>query len=276
MRTSRLWSKIAKWIALFIVFCVFIFPLILVLVNSLKPLTDIILNPLSWPTSWNFVNYTDAFNLMDFPDAFLNSLIITVLSVSLIAIGSSMTAYLFVRKKSRLTTLLFYFMVASMLIPFQAVMIPLLQIYGADLHWLNNKWILIYMYLGFGASLAVFFYHGVIKAIPIELEEAAMIDGASRVQTFFRIVFPLLLPTTVTLIILDSLWIWNDYLLPSLVLQSPSQRTLPLSTFSFYTAYSANFGDVMAALVMTAGPLLIVYLFLQRHIIKGIMAGSIK
>ena len=103
-----------------------------------------------------------------------------------------------------------------------------------------------------------------------------MIDGASRLQTFFRIVFPLLLPATMTLVILDSLWIWNDYLLPSLILQSPGQRTLPLSTFAFYSTYSANFGQVMAALVMTAGPLLLAYLFLQRHIIRGIMSGSIK
>lgn len=276
MRFTRLSTKIAKWVALAIVFIIFVFPLLLVVVNSLKPLATIILNPVQLPQSWYFNNFSDAFQLMNFPSSFVNSLIITVLSVLLIAITSAMTAYLFVRKKNRLTTVLFFLMVASMLIPFQAVMIPLLQIYGADLHLLNNKWILIYMYIGFGASLAVFFYHGVIKSIPLELEEAAMIDGASRIQTFFRIVFPLLLPTTVTLIILDSLWIWNDFLLPSLVLQTPEQRTLPLSTFSFYSAYSANFGDVMAALVMTAGPLLLVYLFLQRHIIRGIMSGSIK
>ena len=187
-----------------------------------------------------------------------------------------MTAYVFVRKKNRLTNGLFYFMVASMLIPFQAVMIPLLQIYGSDLRVLDNKWILIYMYLGFGASLAVFFYHGVIKSIPLELEEAAMIDGANRFQIFYRIVFPLLIPTTVTLIILDSLWIWNDYLLPSLILTSPSQRTLPLSMFVFNTTYSANYGYLMAAEVLTAAPLLLVYLLLQRYIIRGIMSGSIK
>ena len=276
IRTTRLSARIAKWAALAVVFCVFVFPLLLVLLNSFKPLANIIINPLSLPQSWYLSNYVNAFQLMNFPSSFANSLIITVCSVSLIALCSSMTAYLFVRKKNRLTTALFYSMVSSMLIPFQALMIPLLQIYGADLHLLDNKWVLIYMYIGFGASLAVFFYHGVIKSIPVELEEAAMIDGANRLQTFFRIVFPLLLPATVTLIILDSLWIWNDYLLPSLILQSPGQRTLPLSTFAFYSTYSANFGQVMAALVMTAGPLLLAYLFLQRHIIRGIMSGSIK
>ena len=276
IRTTRLSARIAKWAALAVVFCVFVFPLLLVLLNSFKPLANIIINPLSLPQSWYLSNYVNAFQLMNFPSSFANSLIITVCSVSLIALCSSMTAYLFVRRKNRLTTVLFYSMVSSMLIPFQALMIPLLQIYGADLHLLDNKWVLIYMYIGFGASLAVFFYHGVIKSIPVELEEAAMIDGANRLQTFFRIVFPLLLPATVTLIILDSLWIWNDYLLPSLILQSPGQRTLPLSTFAFYSTYSANFGQVMAALVMTAGPLLLAYLFLQRHIIRGIMSGSIK
>ena len=162
-----------------------------------------------------------------------------------------------------------------MLIPFQAIMIPMLRIFGA-IKMMNSIWALIYMYVGFGASLAVFIYHGFIKNIPLELEEAAMIDGASRTQVFFHIVFPLLKPTTITIIVLDMLWIWNDFLLPNLVLLRPSQMTLPLSTYRFYLTYTVDYGLLMAGLVMTVAPLLLIYLFLQRYIIRGIIQGSIK
>lgn len=162
-----------------------------------------------------------------------------------------------------------------MLIPFQAIMIPLVQIYGG-LNLLNSRWILIYMYLGFGSSFAVFLYHGFIKAIPLELEEAAMIDGCSRIQVFFRIVFPLLKPTTLTLIILNVLWIWNDFLLPSLVLISSSNRTLPLTTFYFHGTYTSDYGLLMAALMLTILPVIIFYAFLQKYIIKGVMEGAVK
>jgi raffinose/stachyose/melibiose transport system permease protein len=141
---------------------------------------------------------------------------------------------------------------------------------------LNSKWALIYMYIGFGTSLAVFIYHGFIKSIPLELEESAMIDGCSKLQTFQRIVFPLLKPTTVTLIILNLLWIWNDFLLPSLVLIAPNQRTLPLSTFYFFGTYTVEYGALMAGLLMTIIPVIIIYLFLQKYIINGILEGSIK
>ncbi len=132
------------------------------------------------------------------------------------------------------------------------------------------------MYIGFGASLAVFIYHGLIKSIPLELEEAAMIDGASRLQSFFRIVFPLLKPTTMTIMILNVLWIWNDFLLPSLVLIKPEERTLPLSTFYFFGTYSVDYGLLMAGLVSIIIPVIVVYLFTQRYIIEGVMHGSIK
>ncbi|MNM69921.1 L-arabinose transport system permease protein AraQ [compost metagenome] len=141
---------------------------------------------------------------------------------------------------------------------------------------LDSKWALIYMYIGFGSSLAVFIYHGFVKGIPAELEEAAMIDGCTRIQTFFRIVFPVLLPTTVTIAILNVLWIWNDFLLPSLVLVNQEERTLPLSTYNFYGTYSVDFGPLMASLVLTILPIIVIYLFAQKYIIQGVMQGSIK
>ena len=170
---------------------------------------------------------------------------------------------------------MFFAMVASMLIPFQAIMIPLVRIYGS-LSMLNTPWSLIYMYLGFGSSFAVFLYHGFIKSIPKELEEAAMIDGCSRLQVFFRVVFPLLRSTTLSLIILNVLWIWNDFLLPSLVLISADRRTLPLTTFYFHGTYSSDYGLLMASLMLTILPVIAFYIALQKHIIRGVMEGAIK
>lgn len=212
---------------------------------------------------------------MGFVPAFMNSLVITVCSVIGIAVFSAMTAYLFVRTDWRFNKLMFFAMVASMLIPFQAIMIPLVRIYGG-LNLLNNRWILIYMYLGFGSSFAVFLYHGFIKSIPKELEEAAMIDGCSRLQVFFLVVFPLLKSTTLSLIILNVLWIWNDFLLPSLVLISANNRTLPLTTFYFHGTYTSDYGLLMAALMLTILPVIIFYTGLQKHIIRGVMEGAIK
>lgn len=166
-------------------------------------------------------------------------------------------------------------MVSAMIIPFQAIMIPLVKIYGS-LNLLDNKWSLIYMYIGFGSPLAVFIYHGFIKSIPLELEEAALMDGCGRIQTFFKIVLPVLLPTSVTITVLNVLWIWNDFLLPSLVLTSSEQRTLPLSTFYFYGTYTVDYGPLMAGLVLTLLPVLLVYMFAQKYIIQGVMQGSIK
>jgi raffinose/stachyose/melibiose transport system permease protein len=212
---------------------------------------------------------------MNFPTAFMNTLIITVVSVVVIVALASMTAYIFVRKNWKINKFFFFFMVAAMIIPFQAIMIPLVKIYGT-MHMLNTKWILIYMYIGFGAPLAVFMYHGFIKSIPIELEEAATIDGASTLQTFWLVIFPLLKPITATMVILDMLWFWNDYLLPSLVLTTPDQRTITLSTFYFYGTYTVQYDLVMAGLVLAILPVIIVYLLLQKQIIKGVMQGSLK
>lgn len=267
--------NIIKTIGLIIVLFLYIVPFLFVIVNSFKTRKDIILNPLALPKSINFDNYFSAFDKMSYIHAFTNSLIITFFSVVLIIICSSMTAYFLVRKRSKYTEIMFLILVASMIIPFQGIMIPLVKIYGS-IGMLNNKWTLIYMYIGFGAALAVFMYHGFIKSIPIELEEAAMIDGCTRLQIFWKIVFPLLKPTTMTIAILDVLWIWNDFLLPSLVLIKATERTLPLSTYYFYGTYTVDYGLSMAGLILTIIPVIIVYLFMQKSIINGVLQGSIK
>jgi raffinose/stachyose/melibiose transport system permease protein len=172
---------------------------------------------------------------------------------------------------------MFAMMAASMIIPFQAIMIPLVSIYGAKFHLLNHRTTLIFMHTGFAMSMSVFIFQGFIKSgIPMTLEEAAYLDGCTKLQTFFKIVFPLLKPTTATLVILNVLAFWNDYLLPSLVLGRKELYTLPLSTYSFYGTYSADYGVIMAALVLTVAPILILYLFLQKQIINGVVAGAVK
>lgn len=275
MARNRQYLIHLKHALLYLLLLVYIFPFLILLINSFKDRRQIILNPLALPQSLDFSNFIQAFNRMSYLHAFFNSLIITVFSVLLIVLVSSMTAYLFARTGWKFNRVMFFAMVASMLIPFQAIMIPLVKIYGS-LKLLNSKWTLIYMYAGFGVSFATFIFHGFIKGIPLEVEEAAMIDGCTRVQTFFRIVLPLLRPTTMTVVILDVLWIWNDFLLPSLVLVSPDQRTLPLSTYYFNGTYTSDYGPLMAGLVLTITPVIIAYLFFQKHIIKGVMQGSIK
>ncbi|MDI3501800.1 MAG: maltose transport system permease protein [Thermoanaerobacter sp.] len=273
-KNNRLLNGI-KFFALSIFLVLYIFPFFIVLINSFKERKEILESPLNLPSVLNLSNYIDAFTKMNYMHAFLNSLIITAFSVFLITLLSSMTAYIFVRKKWKFNQFMFFFMVASMIIPFQGIMIPLVKIYGS-IGMMNSKWALIYMYVGFGASLAVFMYHGFIKSIPLELEEAATIDGSSQLQTFFKIVFPLLKPVTTTIAILDILWIWNDFLLPYLVLMAPEQRTLPLSVFYFYGTYTIEYGPAMAALMLATIPVIIVYLLMQKQIIEGVLKGSIK
>jgi raffinose/stachyose/melibiose transport system permease protein len=210
---------------------------------------------------------------MDFGKALLNSIIITVVSNLVIVLFCSMAAYKLVRTKSKLSSILFFILVSAMIIPFQSIMIPLMKV-GNKLHLLNSHWGLVIMYLGFGSALSIFLYHGFIKTIPVELEEAAIIDGCSPFMVFWKVIFPLLKPITVTIVILNTLWIWNDFLLPSLILKDI--RTIPLSTFYFFSAYTKQWHLALAGLVLGVTPLLIFFFSAQKHIIKGITSGSIK
>jgi raffinose/stachyose/melibiose transport system permease protein len=253
----------------------YMMPFIIVIINSMKTKYEILDNAMSLPKSFNLQNYVEAFKTMNFLQGFINSITVTVVSVTVIVICSSMLAYFLVRWEWKMNKLIFVLLVVSMIIPFQVLMIPFVKIYG-ELGLLSNKWNLVFFYLGFGTALATFMYHGFIKKIPVELEEAAIIDGASPLQVFFMVVFPLLKPITTTIVILDVLWIWNDFLLPNLVLATPNQKTLPLSMFFFFGKYSADYGIAMAALAMTVVPVLIFYLVLQKRIINGVVEGSIK
>lgn len=277
--TKRKVLDTAGFMAVVAMFVLYMVPFALVLLNSFKKKRDIIKNPFSTVTEMGYTleNYTRAFEKMDFLKAFGNSLFITGLSTVLVILFASMTAYYFTRAKNVFSKVFFAMMAASMIIPFQAIMIPLVSIYGAQLQLLNHRLTLVFMHTGFAMSMSVFIYQGFIKSsIPISLEEAAYLDGASKIKTFFQVVFPLLKPTTATLVILNVLAFWNDYLLPSLVLGKKDLYTLPLSTYAFYGTYSADYGVIMAALVLTVAPILILYLLLQKQIIDGVVAGAVK
>lgn len=261
------------------IFLFYMIPFILILLNSFKAKRDIIKNPFSLlaEKGYSLGNYMEAFEKMNYIRSFGNSLLITGLSTLLVIVLAAMTAYYFVRAKDGISKVFFALMAASMIIPFQAIMIPLVSIYGAQLNLLNHRATLIFLHIGFSISMSVFIYQGFIKSnIPITLEEAAYLDGCTKTQTFFKVVFPLLKPTTSTLVILNVLAFWNDYLLPSLVLGRKELFTLPLSTYTFYGTYSADYGTIMAGLVLTVAPILILYLFLQKHIISGVVAGAVK
>jgi raffinose/stachyose/melibiose transport system permease protein len=187
-----------------------------------------------------------------------------------------MLAYFLARWPWKMNKTIFLVLVLSMIIPFQVVMIPFVVVYGSFFGVLDNRPTLMFAYLGFGIAQSTFLYHGFIKGIPRELEEAAAVDGAGRIRIFFQVVFPMLRPITSTIAILTVLWIWNDYLLPSLVLISPGNRTIPLSTFAFFGRFTAEFGVAMAALLLAILPIIIFYLVLQKHILKGIADGAIK
>lgn len=259
---------------------VFIWPFFLVLTNAFKNMSDITGEPLSLIGSHGFTieNFTKAMRKMHFWRVFGNSAIITTFSTILTILFSAMAAYVIVRNpKWTASRLTFSAMVASMVIPFQVIMVPLVAVYGGTLGLLNSRTTLIFMHVGFSVSLAVFMFHGAIKTnVPVELEEAAEIDGASKWRTFWTIVFPLLKPTAATVAIIDAMAFWNDYLLPSLVLTDKKIYTIPIATQVFYGTYSTDIGLVMAALLLAMLPILVMYLLLQRFIVAGVTAGAVK
>jgi len=257
---------------MFILALLFLFPGLLTVLNSFKTDAQIGLNPFTLPTSFNFDNYVQAWKETKFPLVLGNTLIITVCSTAGIILVSSMAAYILARSQSRIAWYFYLMFTFSMIVPFQTFMVPLVQ--TAKEYNLQNIWGIIPIYIGLGCPLAVFMYHGFIKGVPIEVEESAAIDGASVLRRFFTIVFPLLNPITATIAILDVLWIWNDFLLPLIIL--PKGSTLQLAQFGFFGMFRQQYSLAMASLVLSAIPVIIFYLVMQRFIIKGISAGAVK
>lgn len=262
---------------LFILALLFLAPIFIVLMNSFKGRFYISDAPFAFPNPETFVgikNYINGIEKVGFIKAFGYSLFITVFSVSAIIIFTSMTAWCITRVKSKMSSIFYFLLVFSMIVPFQMVMFTMSKM--ANMLHLDNPVGIIVIYLGYGAGLSVFVFSGFIKSIPREIEEAATIDGCNPIQTFFLVVFPILKPIIITVAILMSMWIWNDYLLPYLVIGS-NYRTIPIAVQYLIGGYgSRDMGAMMALLVLAIIPIVIFYLTSQKYIIKGVVAGAVK
>ena len=286
MKKRRMGSLVVPEVLAVVLSLLFLFPFFIVLVNSAKTPFEITQSPLSLPTDWmkillNMYTIWTSVNVQ-YSSSFLSSIIITVSSLVLLNVLSSQAAWVLVRNKSRLSTGIFIIFVAAMVIPFQIVMFPLLTWFReiatlTGMRLLRSYAGIILAYIGFGMSQSIFLFHGFTKSIPLELEEAATIDGCRPAQTFYRIIFPLLRPIHATVLVLNGIWIWNDYLLPLLILgKGNNVMTIPRAVSNFAGAYVKQWDLILTAILMAMIPIVILFLFAQKFIIKGMIAGSIK
>ena len=272
--SNTIWTGILAVLAL-----LYVYPVVMIFYNSLKQETAITTDgAFQLPTAQTFAglaNYVNAIESKGFLQSLWYSLVITITSVAAILICCSMCAWFITRVKNKIAQALYFLFVFSMVVPFQMVMFTLSQTAdGLKLNTPYNIWII---YLGFGAGLAVFMFAGFMKSVPLEVEEASMIDGCNPIQTFFRIVLPMLRPTLVSVGILEAMWVWNDYLLPTLVLDIKKYKTIPMLIQYFKGSYGrVEMGPMMACIMLTVIPIVIVYLAGQKHIIKGVAAGAVK
>jgi len=288
MKTShpRRPGAVAVEIVTALIFLLFLFPFLLVFINSAKTSFEVTQYPLALPTRWgnlvdNIVKIWTSESVR-YPSSLLSSSIITAVSLVLINLFSAMAGWALVRTKTKTSSVIFFLFVASMVIPFQIVMFPLLSWFrtvtvATGVRLLRTYQGIILSYIGFGAPLSIFMFHGFIKSIPLELEEAATIDGCHRHQIFFRIIFPILKPIQATVLVLNGIWIWNDYLLPLLVLGKGNDvMTIPLAVSNFAGAFVKQWDLILTAILMAMVPVIIFFLFAQKYIVKGMVAGAIK
>ena len=271
-------KNLIRFSILVILTAVFIFPILLVLMNSFKSRLYVSTIPFAFPRGDMYVgfeNYINGVTSSGFVVAFLRSVWITVAGVLLIVVATSMCAWYIARVKSKFCRILYYMFTFSMIVPFQMVMYTMTFV--VNRMNFDNVFGILFVYLGFGAGLTVFMFTGFVKSIPLEVEEAATIDGCTPLQTYFQIVFPMLKPTAITVAILQAMWIWNDYLLPYLVLGS-DHKTVPVAIqLAMQGAYgSTDYGGFMAMLVLTIIPIIIFYISSQKYIIRGVIAGAVK
>jgi raffinose/stachyose/melibiose transport system permease protein len=273
-RSGAVWTVILS-----VVSVLYMYPIFMIFMNSLKPESSITTSgafQLPGPDSFaGFENYASALEARGFLQSFGYTLFITVSSVALILICCSMLAWYITRVRNLFTKCVYYLCVFSMVVPFQMVMFTLSSM--SDTLGLNTPWNISIIYLGFGAGLAVFMFSGFMKSIPVEVEEASMIDGCSPIQTYFKVVFPMLKPTLISVGILEAMWIWNDYLLPTLVLDLNKYKTISMLIQYFRGSYGrVEMGPMMACIMLTIFPIVVIYLFAQKHIIKGVVSGAVK
>ncbi len=272
-------TKATTWILTGILWAaavLYLYPLFLVVINSFKTFEEITTNVVALPTSLALENYANAFHIMEYPRLFLNTFIATAVGVLGVVFLSAIAGYKLSRTKTAYSWLLFIVLIAPMMIPFHSFMIALVKV-AKTLHLTRSVAGLGVLYWGLGAPLALFMYHGFVKSIPMELDDCALIDGASPFRAFFSVIFPLLQPVTVSVIVINAMWMWNDFLLPLLVLSGTKKAyTLQLAAYNFFGQYKVEWNYAMAGVLLTLIPAVAFYLALQKHIIKGMVAGAVK
>lgn len=273
---SKKYGTILLEIVMIIIALIFLYPIILVFYNSLKSFSEVMANVISLPKRLAFENYSYVWKFVDYPRLFLNNMIITVTGILGIVFFGSLAAYKLSRTKTKYSFLVYLFCIIPMLIPFQTIMITVLKL-AKQLHLSDSDIGLGIQYWGFGAPMAVFIYHGFIKTIPKEIDESAIVDGASTTKMFFKIIFPLLKPVTSTIVVIDVMWIWNDFLLPLIMVNGKKQtKTLTLAAYSFVGQYITNWQYAMAAMILAVLPSILFFIFMQKNIVKGVTAGAVK
>ncbi|WP_339238282.1 carbohydrate ABC transporter permease [Paenibacillus sp. FSL R5-0517] len=274
MRMQRLNSYLIR-LLLILGSLVAMLPIYMAVVNSFKTQGEMFQSFIALPTTLHWENYSDAFNKINLLGSSMNSAIVSFLGIGGIVFCASLAGYKLSRTSGRLSNLIFFLFVASMLVPFHSIMIPLTRV-AKGMGVQGSTYGLALIYIGLGVNMAIFLYHGFVKSIPRELEESAQIDGCNEFQTFFQIIFPLLLPITVTIAILDFLWIWNDFLLPLIMLTDVNRYTLILSTNMLFGEYNKEWPLILSSLVLTAIPVILIYAFFQKFIMEGIAEGAVK
>lgn len=269
-------KKSVNFIIITIILILFMIPFFVLVINTFKTTAEFTTAPFSLPTSFKLDNYILAIKRMDFFNALKNTAIITVLAVVLNTLVATMTGYLFARKQWKLNKIIFMAFLASMVAPFQVYMIPLVKIYGGTFGMSNNLLLVSIIAAGLNIPFAVFLYHGFIKGIPEELDEAARIDGCNFARIYFNIILPLLKPIIITVVVFVALGTWNDYLMSSLFLTKMETRTLAIATQTFLSNHTAEYAPMMAGLLLGIIPVLAFYLIGQKYIIEGVVAGSVK
>ncbi|MGG4145236.1 carbohydrate ABC transporter permease [Paenibacillus algorifonticola] len=276
MRKNRPVGRYALEAVMLLLSLLFLYPLFLAINNSFKSFGEVMSDVIALPEKIIFENYAYVWQFINYPKLFMNNLVITIVGLAGIILVSSIAAYKLARTKTRMSGLIYMFCIMPMLIPFQSIMLMVLQ-FAKQLHLSESTWGLGVLYWGFGAPLAVFIYHGFVKGIPQEIDESATMDGASGFRLFFLVIFPLLQSVTTTIIIIDVMWIWNDFLLPLLMVNgSPDTKTLTLAAYTFVGQYTSDWQYAMTAMVMAVLPSIIVFIFLQKYIVKGVVAGAVK
>lgn len=275
MRKKQLIQNVICYFLLASAAVFWLFPLFMALINSFKTNGELLTNVMSFPTSLHFENYTRTIEKMHYLRSFRNTVVLSGLSVSMMILFSALAGWRLCRTKTKFSSFIFSMFVFSMLIPFSSIMIPLYKVVLA-LKIKNSLLGLSFVYAGLGVSMAVFLYHGFVKGIPQELEEAAAIDGGSRMKIFFLIILPLLKPITATICITNVLWVWNDFLLPLIVISDNKKYSLLLSTNTLFGQYSSDWTAILSALILAAIPVIIFYALFQKQILKGIADGAVK